>query len=251
MSNTDRRSAYEPTGIRVACGRSAVPGKNILNTPLRPCYIVLWPVMTGGTDGKVKLTIANILTLWRIVTAPVFMAVWFTMPDRRGLVICLALAILSEVSDGLDGYFARRSKTVSDFGKLIDPYADSIFRLTVFFCFASNVDGRRWIPLWMPVLLFYRDVVTSVIRTFAIQKGIVVAARWSGKIKAVSQGIAIIMTLILFLWFGDGMDHDLFGKLVPKVLVPIVVLIGVGSGIDYLIANRSVFSEAPAEEGGE
>ncbi len=195
-----------------------------------------------------KLTVANMLTMWRIVTAPIFMAVWFALPDRTGLIICLALTILSEISDGLDGYFARRSKTVSDFGKLIDPYADSIFRLTVFFCFASRVHGR-WIPLWMPVLLFYRDVVTSVIRTFAMQKGIVVAARWSGKIKAVSQGIAIIMTLILFLWFGEGMDRDLFGRLVPNVLVPIVVAISVASGVDYMVANRGVFSESGASSG--
>jgi len=194
----------------------------------------------------VKLTKANVLTLWRVVTAPVFLVVWHVVPGLGGLIACLVLASLSEISDGLDGYFARRDKTVSVFGKLIDPYADSVFRLTVFFCFAANARGG-WIPVWMPVLLFYRDVLTGVIRTFAMRKGIAFAARYSGKFKAISQAVALIMTLSLAVLFGEGVPAADFARLVATPLTGIVVVISLGSGIDYFVAARSVFSDDNTE----
>ena len=196
-----------------------------------------------------RLTKANLLTMWRLVTAPAFLAVWFAVPGRAGLIVCLVLAVTSEISDGLDGYFARRDRTVSAFGKLMDPYADSVFRLTAFFCFSAGPRGG-WIPVWMPVLLFYRDVLTSVVRTFAMRRGIAFAARWSGKLKAVSQAVALIMTMSLAILYGEGLPAEVFGRAVAMPLTAIVVVISVASGIDYFVAGRSVFV-GEREGGGE
>ena len=191
-----------------------------------------------------KLNKANLLTLFRATSAPVFLAVWFAAPGRAGLIAALVLAALSEASDLLDGYFARRDKTVSTFGKLMDPYADSLFRLTVFFCFASVAHGK-WIPLWMPVLLFYRDVVTSIVRLFAMHKGVVVAARVSGKIKAVLQGTAMITLLSLAIIFYDPIIESVESGLIPYMRWTMlgVVVFSIASGIEYLWANRSAFRE--------
>ena len=197
-------------------------------------------------------TAPNILTLIRIGCAPIFLAVFMLTASpasalepwgvsRIGLLVCLGIAVISEISDFTDGMLARRFGQVSDFGKLMDPYADSLFRLTCFWCFASQAHGA-WVPLWMVVVLFYRDGITSVIRTFAMHKGIVVSARLSGKVKAWVQGIVMVTLLALAALGG----HDILvgGWTVAHLghsLMWIVVAVSVFSGIEYLYANRSVF----------
>ncbi len=156
------------------------------------------------------LTIPNALTLFRIVSAPMFLVFWFTFDGegptvaeqeasrRFGLWACLILACLSEASDLLDGVIARALGQTSNFGKLMDPYADSIFRTAVLLCFASPPHGP-WFPIWMPILLVWRDIGTSIVRTFGMQQGIAVSARFWGKAKAILQGFIIIALLILAL----------------------------------------------------
>ena len=196
------------------------------------------------------LTIPNMLTLSRVFIAPAFLivflltagegdpnVVWDT--PRIGLLACLILALLGEASDFFDGFMARRLKQVSDFGKLMDPYSDSLFRLTIFFCFASSAHGE-WIPIWMVLIFFYRDVLTSVIRVFAMHKGIVVAARWSGKIKAWAQAIGYLTLLVLALSQPTADATPLIQSF-SAYLMGAVVAISVISGIDYLLANRKVY----------
>lgn len=200
------------------------------------------------------LTIPNALTLFRLVSAPVFLFCWFFFTGERrpvGLWICLVLAVLSEASDLLDGQIARWLDQVSDFGRLMDPYADSIFRLTAFFCFASTVDGKPWFPLWMPVLFMLRDIGTSVVRTFAMQQKIVVAAKASGKIKAISQGVVMIALLVLAIARGK------FGIRAPDFhrdafwMMAIVIAVGYWGLLEHLWVHISVFRKSATGETGE
>jgi CDP-diacylglycerol--glycerol-3-phosphate 3-phosphatidyltransferase len=207
---------------------------------------------TKQAKRKRFLTIPNALTLFRLVSAPAFLFCWFffTGEDLRpvGLWICLVLACLSEASDLLDGQTARWLHQVSDFGKLMDPYADSIFRLTVFFCFASTVDGEPWFPLWMPVLFMLRDIGTSVVRTFAMQQKIVVAAKASGKIKAIAQGFVMIALLVLAVVRGkfgikaQDFHRDAFW------MMAIVLAVGYWGLIEHLWAHISVFRKSATGE---
>jgi len=211
-----------------------------------------------------RLTTPNLLTLLRLASTPVFLALFLTPPwPGEGalalgepfepgvlrLALALALAIASEISDGLDGHLARKRKEVSDFGKLMDPYADSLFRLTCLFSFASVRYG--WIPLWCVMVLLYRDILVSITRTFAVKKGVVIAARFSGKAKAVSQAAAIISLLVVGLWqaIRDGGAWNVAG--LGHVFGYILVGTSLASLVDYLRANRRVFAEegAPAPDG--
>jgi CDP-diacylglycerol--glycerol-3-phosphate 3-phosphatidyltransferase len=197
------------------------------------------------------LTIPNVLTVSRVAIAPIFLAIFLLTdgpgdPDapwdtpRIGLLACFILALLGEATDFFDGMMARRLNQVSDFGKLMDPYSDSVFRLTIYFCFASSAHGE-WIPLWMVLIIFYRDILSSVIRVFAMHKGIVVSARASGKIKAWTQAGVYIALFILAL------THDTTPAATAKIqhlgnyLMWIAVVISAISGIDYAYANRKVF----------
>ena len=192
------------------------------------------------------LTLPNALTLLRILSAPAFLACWFGLTGDElrpiGLWACLVIASVSEASDLLDGWLARRWKQVSNFGKLMDPYADSIFRLTAFLSFASNVDDNRpWFPLWMPILLVLRDIGTSVVRTFAMEQGIVVDAKFWGKAKAVIQGIVMIALLVLAVARGKWGIIALDFPRDATIMMSFVLVVAYWGLVEHLWVHVSVF----------
>ncbi|MFH0938974.1 MAG: CDP-alcohol phosphatidyltransferase family protein [Planctomycetota bacterium] len=200
----------------------------------------------------------NLLTLFRLFSAPVFLALFIgsgedgflasLMDKRTGLIVCLIVLILSELSDILDGILARRLNQVSNFGKLLDPYADSMFRLTCYFAFASHAHGR-WVPIWMVMLLLYRDLLVTIIRTFGVERRIFVHARPSGKIKAIVQGAVVFITLLSAIIYGEqfvayeSISSGMRVTALAHTLMWIVVLVTVWSAFDYLWSNRHLFRE--------
>lgn len=131
------------------------------------------------------------VTSIRIVLAPIFYLIFTTsMTDgtiATGPALALvALFLIMEISDGLDGYVARRTGTVSDFGKLFDPFADSLARLTYFLAFVFT----GLMPGWVFILVLYRDLGVAFVRTLAMKKGVAMAAQLSGKIKAWIYAVA-------------------------------------------------------------
>ncbi len=210
------------------------------------------------------MSLPNLLTLFRLFSAPVFLALFIgsepggvlshMLDPRGGLLACLVVASLSELSDILDGILARRLNQVSNFGKLLDPYADSTFRLTCFFAFASQAHGK-WIPLWMVMTLFYRDLLVTVIRTFGVERQVYVHARASGKIKAIAQGSVVFITLAMALIYGEeavAYRRTAQGAMVTGLahtLMWVVTLVTAWSGLDYFWANRHLFSTQPQPAG--
>ena len=137
------------------------------------------------------MTPATMVTSIRIVLAPVFYLIFTTsMIDgtigTSPALLLLALFLVMEISDGVDGYVARRTGTVSDFGKLFDPFADSLARLTYFLGFVFT----GIMPGWIFILVLYRDLGVAFVRTLAMRKGVAMAAQLSGKIKAWIYAIA-------------------------------------------------------------
>jgi len=183
------------------------------------------------------LNLANSLTISRLVLGPLFIA--FFLTDRPWAAFAaLALAVGFEVTDLLDGYFARHFGHVSSLGKLLDPLADSIARFSVFLAFTTEetVRAHPW-PVLLVVLIFYRDALVAYVRTFAASTGVVLAARRSGKLKAAVQGVGIITFLTLraasFLWEPlTGYRPFVF----YAVMMPIV-LVTAWSAFDYIGSN--------------
>jgi len=209
----------------------------------------------GFGGGDAILTLPNILTLLRLASAPLFLVLFFgdifgLEAEWLRLALCLGLVVASELSDALDGYFARRLNQVSDFGKLMDPYADSAFRLTVLFSFAGR--AYHWVPLWMVVLLLYRDILTSVVRVFAMKRQVVVAARLSGKLKAISQAAAIVSILTVAAAYEFRNIYS--DEVVRRCAMPImwvVLAVAVWSGLDYAWACRRHILAAAGSAGSD
>ena len=177
-----------------------------------------------------EVGVANQLTLLRLALSPVFIAV-FIIGGWGCYLAALLVAGLIELTDLLDGYIARSRKQTSDFGKLADPMADTVSRFSIFLCFLWG----GFAELWVVALIFYRELIVAYIRVAAARAGTVLAARLSGKIKAMTQGIVILAILILIVLTPSNDPFALdTTKITARRLMILIVIVEVWSGFDYV-----------------
>jgi CDP-diacylglycerol--glycerol-3-phosphate 3-phosphatidyltransferase len=160
------------------------------------------------------MTVPMMLTGARIVLAPVFF-LFYQLAERGSPFVLLGvwgIFGIIEVSDLLDGYYARRLGLESELGKVLDPFADSISRLTYFLAFV----GSGLLPLWIFLILIYRDVSVAYIRVMLSHSRVLMPARTSGKLKAWIYAVAGIGGLAAFsqrklgwLVFGSGLSDGI------------------------------------------
>ncbi|MFO8044041.1 MAG: CDP-alcohol phosphatidyltransferase family protein [Alkalispirochaeta sp.] len=188
------------------------------------------------------MNIANALTSLRLVLSPVFFLFAFLPYWTSGrfallsTIILWTVFVLVELSDILDGAVARAQGIVSDLGKLLDPFADVVSRLTYFLVFAVF----DIMPVWMFVLIMWREVGIIFVRMMMMRDGVALAARKGGKTKAVmyavSSGFGLLMLMHLRLQNLHGFMPWLPWVTMGAFLV--AVLLAWGSFIDYLIILR-------------
>ena len=188
------------------------------------------------------MNLATIMTASRVTIAPVFALVFiggYGSENLNWLYACIAIAVLIELSDLFDGMIARARKEVTDFGKVFDPIADSVSRQTVFISFM--VTGI--IPLWMYLIFFYRDAFMQLLRIVCASSGVVLAARKSGKLKAVLQGVATfaVLAIVLALRCGvEWMPQTVWGRHPGFWVMVLPAAYTLLSVIDYIIPNRQL-----------
>ena len=182
------------------------------------------------------MKIADIFTLIRIVLAPVFLIIyfipeWFGFGNVLSVWILLPLIIFAEFTDFLDGYFARKTNQVSDFGKLFDPFADVFLHLTVFFCY--TISG--YISPFIMLLFAYREFGMLFVRLLAAQKGVAIGARKGGKFKTVLYVVAGFFSL--FLECAKRLGYSLPENLlyIGYIFYIIGLIASYVSFIDYLV----------------
>jgi len=191
------------------------------------------------------MNIATILTASRVAIAPVFALAFirgYASPGVSWIYLCAALAALIELSDLFDGMTARARGEVTDFGKVFDPVADSVSRQTVFISFM--VTGI--IPFWMYLVFFYRDAFMQLLRIVCASSGVVLAARKSGKLKAVLQGVATFCVLAILLAQRCGtewMPESVWGRHPGFWVMLAVAAYTLLSVIDYIIPNRALIAK--------
>jgi len=149
--------------------------------------------------------------------------------------ILLGLMGISELSDAFDGFLARRYNQVTELGKILDPMADSISRTTVFLTFTQ---APVMLPIPLLFIFLYRDSVVSTLRTICALKGFALAARTSGKIKAVIQAVAAFIILVLMIPHSKGTLSQETLQSISTWVVSFAAIYTIYSGIDYIYANR-------------
>lgn len=176
------------------------------------------------------MNLPNKLTIGRILAIPVFIIV-FIMDYRYAAAV---IFILAAFTDMLDGKIARKYNLVTNFGKLMDPLADKLLVMSALVCLvqAGDVAG------WMVIVILGREFIITGMRQVAAAQGTVIAAGTTGKIKTVTQMIAIPL-LILENW-----PFSLLSVNVPAdmVFLWIALIMTIVSGVEYIIKNRQLFS---------
>lgn len=184
----------------------------------------------------------NTLTAARLPLAP--LAVIFMLQDTTwGYVAAAVLAILLEITDVVDGRVARSYGMVTSFGKLFDPFSDAFCRFTLFL----GLYAIGAADLWMIILIFYRDSSISFFRSVAAVRNVVLAARTSGKVKAVVQGIGT-QVVFLSLVLGSVAPGLPLVDRVPWWTMLVVTLVTFASFVDYFLGNLHILRAAWADE---
>jgi CDP-diacylglycerol---glycerol-3-phosphate 3-phosphatidyltransferase len=198
-----------------------------------------------------KMTIANYVTFSRLLISPIFLLLYLKF-DSFGIHITvlpymlLGLLFILEVTDAADGFLARRYHQVTDLGKLLDPMADSISRICIFLTFTV---GLIQLPMIIIFVFLYRDSVISTLRTLCALKGFALAARLSGKIKAILQAMASFCVVGLMIPYSlDMIDLELYQTL-STWICGVVALYAALSMIDYFYANRNYIKQMVFSKG--
>ena len=193
------------------------------------------------------MNLANKLTMIRIFLVPVFL-IFITVEDiPYGSIIATVVFIIASLTDQLDGHIARSRNQITNFGKFMDPLAD---KLLVTAALVSLVE-LNLVPGWAVVVILAREFAVSGLRTLAASEGLVIAASWWGKIKTVTQMIAILLLLIkvninssvsAINFANNNSFLSGFFAYVPETMMFIAVLITIISGIDYFVKNKNAIS---------
>lgn len=170
------------------------------------------------------MTLASKITLARVAMIPAYMATMYLSHGEAGMwmYISLAIFIIASLTDFLDGYIARHYNQTSDFGKFLDPLADKLLTIAAMSMFCE------WgvFPAWALMVILTREFGVSGLRMVASQKGTVIAAGWSGKVKTASTMVGLCAMMAL-----PGI------ALLNTIVIAMIVVTTLYSGVEYFVQN--------------
>lgn len=216
-----------------------------------------------------KLNLANKLTIFRIILVPVIMLIpiidrlWGISGTFLGIStafwIMNIIFIIASITDKLDGHIARSKNEVTTFGKFLDPLADKILVISALIILVEY--GK--IPSWIPIIVLAREFIVSGYRLIAVEKGgkVIAASMW-GKLKTVTQMIAIICCFLDKFKFGQFIfrvqsDAEMMmnsaaiymttGQFIINILATVMLIVSVVatifSGVDYLKNGKDLLKD--------
>jgi CDP-diacylglycerol--glycerol-3-phosphate 3-phosphatidyltransferase len=187
-----------------------------------------------GSDETTRLwTLPNRLSVIRILFIPVIIILITTEEEELILASCL-LFIIAGITDGLDGYLARKMSMTTKLGLYLDPIADKLLVSSVLI----TLTYYRMVPLWATIILVAREFVINGLRSFYAMEGITIYPSFSGKLKTALQIVGI--AIILFSWFYNlriplaGFSLSLHG--LGLIVVYVALFFSVFSAVDYVVA---------------
>ena len=198
-----------------------------------------------------KMNLPNKLTIFRVILVPIMVIIPFfgIQGELWGIPITYLaidlIFILASLTDKLDGHIARSRNQVTTFGKFLDPLADKILVLAAMLMLVE----MNKLPAWIPIIVLAREFLVSGYRLIAVEKGgeVIAASKW-GKLKTVTQMIAIILAFLDLHAFGTCFTGNLQGadfvlNVVVTVMMIIQTIATVFSGIDYMRGIRKYMKD--------
>ena len=197
------------------------------------------------------MNLPNKLTIFRIILVPIMVIIPFlgiTGTISRipiSWIIIDLIFILASITDKLDGYLARKNNQVTNFGKFLDPLADKILVLAAM----TMLVEMTKLPAWIPIIVLTREFMVSGYRLVAVEKGgkVIAASKW-GKLKTVTQMIAIILSFVDLNPFGECFlgtlqGGDLILNIIVTGMMIIQTIATIFSGLDYMKGAKKLMKD--------
>ena len=189
------------------------------------------------------MNLATKLTLSRIVAIPAIVVLFYVVFPFHYLVAAI-LFVIAAITDMIDGKVARKRGEVTELGKLLDPIADKVLACTVLIMQAANGDAMMFfnppVGVIFTALIVAREVLIGALRTLAAHKGVILAADKFGKVKTALINSAIPIMMIA--------EFHIAVKIVGNVVFFAGFVFAMISGVNYLLANRALFTGKAKEE---
>lgn len=179
------------------------------------------------------MNLPNKLTLFRIFLIPVFIITMLLNIPNKFLIACI-IFIVASITDAMDGHIARKYNLVTDFGKFMDPLADKLLVISALTCMIE----MGLVASWMVIIIVARELTVSILRAIAAADGKVIAASGGGKLKTITQMIAIIVLLL-----GANFNNKLLVT-IGDISILIATLLTLYSGWEYLYKNKELFMDS-------
>ena len=197
------------------------------------------------------MNLPNKLTIFRIILVPLMVIIpYFNISGELlnipyELLAINFIFIIASITDKLDGYLARKNNQITTFGKFLDPIADKILVLAAMMMLVEF--GK--LPAWIPIIILFREFIVSGYRLIASQNGgeVIAASSW-GKLKTVTQMIAIIAAFFDIGVFCECFNGNLIGlhwfiNLIASVMMIVCVIATIFSGYDYLKNGKDLLKD--------
>lgn len=170
------------------------------------------------------MTTASKITMVRVAMIPAYMAAMYLSHGQAGMwmYISLGIFIIASLTDFVDGYIARHYNQTTDFGKFLDPLADKLLTIAAMAMFCE----WKVFPAWALMIVLTREFAVTGLRLVAVQKGNVIAAGWSGKVKTASTMVGLCAMMAL-----PGIP------VLNWVVIAVIVITTVYSGGEYFVQN--------------
>lgn len=201
------------------------------------------------------MNLPNKITMIRIFLVPIFIIV-LLLPFSWSNIVGLIIFLIASITDSLDGHIARSRNMVTNFGKFLDPLADKVLVSAALLALV----GMDKIPSWFATIVIARELMVTGIRLLANGEGRVIAASIWGKVKTITQIIAISLLLIdptprlaaydadpfmiekiknLFSTYFVSPIQNTIGILASFMII-VAIVMTIFSGVDYIVKNKDV-----------
>ncbi len=196
------------------------------------------------------MNLPNRLTVLRIIMIPIIVLVYLFPYSQFGIdipvydvrfvsislinIIVLILFALTSFTDYLDGQIARKKNLITTFGKFADPIADKLLVNTMFILFAA----QGIIPVVPVLVMLARDTIVDGCRMIAASNGKVVAAGYLGKVKTVSQMLAIVLILV------NNLPFELWRLPISDMVLWFAAIVSFASGVSYFMQMKEYIFES-------
>ncbi len=211
------------------------------------------------------MNLPNKLTIFRIILVPIIVIVsLINIPGNvfgipMNMIIMDIIFVIASITDKLDGHIARSNNQVTTFGKFLDPIADKILVLAAMIILVE----KGLLPAWIPIIVLFREFIVSGYRLIAVEKnGKVIAANMWGKLKTVTQMLAIILMFLTthpyfsFIFRAKSEQEafassalvymntgDFIINILASVLMTISVIATIFSGYEYIKGGKDLLKD--------